>query len=330
MSAFCLTMHAHPPLSAGHILHMNHRSTRLRILLAFLCVLTVWGTTYLGVAIVLRELPPFLSAAMRYALAASLLYVVLRLRNPKPLAGLPLRTVVISGVLLCGFGNGFTVFAMQEVPSGITAMLNSTIPICVTLIDWGFFARKRPSIWTGIGLAAGVAGVALLVQSTTATTGMASIGYVACIAIAVLTWSVGTLVQRDAVPRGKLLALLCGQMGSGAVFLCGAALLNGEFQGLALAPVSASAWLGVVYLALFGSLLTQWSYLWLLTHWPAEKVTTYAVVNPVIAMFLGAVILDEVVTASSLLGASLVLGGVALVLFQHKATVWAQRMLGHG
>ncbi len=124
----------------------------VRIALAFLCILVVWGTTYLAIAIVLRDLPPFLSAAMRFLLAAALLYGLLRLRGPKPLAGLPARTVIVSGVLLCGLGNGFTVFAMQGVPSGIAALLNSTIPICVTLLDWGFFNRRRPRIWTGIGL----------------------------------------------------------------------------------------------------------------------------------------------------------------------------------
>ncbi|MBW7929921.1 MAG: EamA family transporter [Gammaproteobacteria bacterium] len=309
---------------------MDQHAPRSAILLAFLCVLVVWGTTYLAVAIVLRDLPPFLSAAMRYTLAAVVLYAGLRLRQPRPMAGLPVRTVVISGVLLCGCGNGFTVFAMQQVPSGIAALLNSTIPICVTLVDWGFFARRRPSIWTGIGLAAGVGGVTLLVRQTTATTGLAGIGYVACLALAVLTWSVGTLVQRDAVPRERLLALLCGQMAAGAAFLCAAGLLNDEFSSLDLARVSAPAWLGVLYLALFGSLLTQWCYLWLLSRWPAEKVTTYAVVNPVIAMFLGAAVLDEAVTTSSLLGALLVLAGVALVLFEHKAAAWAQRILSPG
>jgi len=299
---------------------MDNPTARLRITLAFLCILVVWGTTYLAIAIVLRDLPPFLSAAMRFCLAASLLYGLLRLRGPRPLAGLPTRTVVISGVLLCGLGNGFTVFAMQGVPSGIAALLNSTIPICVTLVDWGCFARRRPSIWTGLGLAVGVTGVAFIVHQTASTTGLAGIGYIASLAIAVASWSVGTLVQRNAVPRDRLLALLCGQMAAGAAFLCVAALLDGEFAGLHLAATRPAAWLAVAYLAVFGSLLAQWSYLWLLTRWPAEKVTTYAVVNPVIALLLGAVVLDEPVTLSSLAGAVLVLAGVALVLFERKVT----------
>ncbi len=297
---------------------MSNDTPRIGIALAFFCILVVWGTTYLAIVIVLRDLPPFLSAAMRFLLAATLLYGVLRLRNPRPLAGLPTRTVIISGVLLCGLGNGFTVFAMQGVPSGIAALLNATIPISVALIDWGFFARRRPSIWTGIGLIVGVCGVGLIVLQTASATGLKGIGYMASLAIAVISWSVGTLVQRNSVPRDRLLALLCGQMAAGAAFLCCAGLVHGELPQLRLAAVAPGAWLALAYLALFGSVLAQSSYLWLLTHWPAEKVTTYAVVNPVIALLLGSLVLGEPVTAASMAGAVLVLGGVALVLFEHK------------
>lgn len=302
----------------------------VRIALAFLCILVVWGTTYLAIAIVLRDLPPFLSAAMRFLLAAALLYSLLRLRGPKPLAGLPARTVIVSGVLLCGLGNGFTVFAMQGVPSGIAALLNSTIPICVTLLDWGFFNRRRPRIWTGIGLVVGVCGVGLIVSQTASTTGLRGLGYMVSLAVAVTAWSIGTLVQRGAVPRQRLLALGCGQFAAGGAFLCLAALLHGEFSGLRLGTVAPEGWLALAFLAVFGSILAQSSYLWLLTRWPAEKVTTYAVVNPVIALVLGSLVLDEPVSWSSTAGAALVLAGVALVLFEHKMAVLVARAFRRG
>jgi drug/metabolite transporter (DMT)-like permease len=297
---------------------MDNQPYAGRIALAFLCILSVWGTTYLAIAIVLRDLPPFTSAAMRFLLAAALLYGLLRLRGPRPLAGLPWRKVVVSGVLLCGLGNGFTVFAMQGVPSGVAALLNSTIPICVTLVDWGFFSRRRPRIWTGIGLVVGVGGVALIVHQTAASAGLHSLGYMASLAIAVTSWSVGTLVQRGAVPRERLLALGCGQLASGGAFLCLAALLHGELPRLRLDAVAPAGWMAVAYLAVFGSVLAQSSYLWLLTRWPAEKVTTYAVINPVIALLLGSLVLGEVITPTSAAGAALVLAGVTLVLFEHK------------
>ncbi len=303
---------------------------RLRIALAFLCILVVWGTTYLAIAIVLRDLPPFLSAAMRFLLAAALLYGLLRLQGPRPMAGLPTRTVIVSGILLCGLGNGFTVFAMQGVPSGIAALLNSTIPICVTLLDWGFFSRRRPSPWTGIGLVVGVGGVGLIVSQTASTAGLRGLGYMLSLAVAVTAWSIGTLVQRGAVPRQRLLALGCGQFASGGAFLCLVALWRGEFAGLDLGAVAPAGWLALAFLAVFGSILAQSSYLWLLTRWPAEKVTTYAVVNPVIALVLGSLVLDEPVTWSSTAGAALVLGGVALVLFEQQITAALRRRSSQG
>jgi drug/metabolite transporter (DMT)-like permease len=279
----------------------------------------VWGTTYLAIAIALQSFPPFASAAIRFFLAASLLYGWLRLQGPRPLAGLPVLRVVASGVLMCGLGNGFTVFAMQGVPSGVAALMNSTIPICVTLLDWGFFNRRRPRIWTGIGLVAGVSGVTLIVQQTASVSGTRGLGYVASLGIAVTAWSVGTLLQRHAVPKERLVALGCGQMIAGGAFLCLAAAVHGELPRLHLADTSLAGWLALFYLAAFGSLLAQLSYLWLLARMAAEKVTTYALVNPVIALLLGAVVLGEKVTVASLLGALLVLGGVALVLFERRA-----------
>ncbi len=291
---------------------------RGRVVLAFCCILVVWGTTYLAIAIVLRSFPPFASAAIRFLLAASLLYGWLRVKGPRPLAGLPVRTVVASGILMCGFGNGLTVFAIQGVPTGAAALLNSTIPICVTLLDWGFFNRRRPRIWTGIGLLAGMAGVALIVHQASSLTGLRGPGYVGALAVAIVTWSVGTLLQRHAVPRERLLALGCGQMAAGSAFLFLAALLHGEARELDFAGVTLPGWLALAYLVVFGSLIAQSAYLWLLARMPAEKVTTYAVVNPVIALVLGTLVLREPVTLTSAVGALLVLGGVALVLFERN------------
>lgn len=290
----------------------------LRIALAFFCILVVWGSTYLAIAILLRYLPPFTSAALRFLLAAAILYGWLRLRDPRPLAGLPWRQVLICGVLMCGFGNGFTVVAMQGVPSGVAALLNSTIPICVVLLDWAFFHKRRPRIWTGFGLGIGVAGVALIVDQTHALSGLKGAGYLAALAIAVTSWSVGTLLQRGAITRDRLVAFSCAQLGVGGTFLASVALVRGEASSLDLSVVEPAGWLALFYLAVFGSVLAQSSYLWLLSRMPAEKVTTYAVVNPAIALILGGVVLGEEVTGASAFGALLVLVGVSLVLFERR------------
>lgn len=309
---------------------MSADATRARVALAFTCILVVWGTTYLGIAIVLRSLPPFASAAMRFLAAGTILWALLRLRGARPLAGLPAREVIASGVLMCGFGNGFTVVAMQGVASGTAALLNSTIPICVTLLDWAFFRRRRPRVWTALGLVVGVAGVALIVGETASISGGRSVAYLAALALAVSTWSVGTLLQRGLVPRERLLALGCGQMLAGGVFLALVAAVRGEWAAVDLAAVTPEGWLALGYLVVFGSLLAQSSYLWLLARMPAEKVTTYAIINPAIALVLGGVVLGETVTGASALGAFLVLAGVALVLFERQAATAVARLLGAG
>ena len=297
---------------------MSAEAPRARLILAFLCIFVVWGTTYLAIAVLLRSLPPFTSAAIRFALAAALLYGWLRWRGPRPLAGLPVGTVVASGVLMCGLGNGLTVYAMQGVPSGMAALLNATIPIAIALLDWAFFQRRRPGAWVAVGLCAAVAGVALTVQQSLAVSGIGGIGYVGALGLAVTAWSIGTLLQRGAVGADRLLALGCGQMASGAGFLCLAAIVNGEAGRIDPGAVTAAGWLALVYLAAFGSVLAQSSYLWLLARLPAEKVTVYAVANPVIALFLGALLLGEPLTLASVLGAALVLTGVAVVLFERR------------
>jgi drug/metabolite transporter (DMT)-like permease len=184
---------------------MTADASRARVALAFACILLVWGTTYLGIALVLRSFPPFASAGLRFLAAGALPWGLLRLRGARPLAGLPVREVVLSGVLMCAGGNGLTVFAMQGVASGTAALLNSTIPICVTLLDSAFFRKRRPRVWTALGLVVGVGGVALIVGETASLGGGRSVAYLGALALAVGTWSVGTLLQRGLVPRERLL-----------------------------------------------------------------------------------------------------------------------------
>jgi drug/metabolite transporter (DMT)-like permease len=309
---------------------MTADASRARVALAFTCILLVWGTTYLGIALVLRSFPPFASAGLRFLAAGALLWGLLRLREARPLAGLPASEVVLSGVLMCAGGNGLTVFAMQGVASGTAALLNSTIPICVTLLDWAFFRKRRPRVWTALGLVVGVGGVALIVGETASLGGGRSVAYLGALALAVGTWSVGTLLQRGLVPRERLLALGCGQMLAGGVALVVAAALRGEWAAVDFGAASLESWLALGYLVVFGSLLAQSSYLWLLARMPAEKVTTYAIINPAIALALGGLVLGETVTGASVLGALLVLAGVALVLFERQAAAAVARLLGAG
>src|SRR4030095_9999994 len=153
------------PRAAAKCPPMSTASLQVRIALAYGCIYLVWGTTYLGIALAIRTVPPFVSGGVRFLLAAALMFAWLWLRDRAQLKGLPWRPALLSGVLLGGAGNGFVVWAQQGVPSGIAALLLASIPVVVLLFNWAFFERRAPDrrALTGTGLA--LAGVATIVAT---------------------------------------------------------------------------------------------------------------------------------------------------------------------
>ena len=296
---------------------MNATSLKLRISLAYGCIYLVWGTTFLGIALALRTLPPFTSGAMRFLLAASIMSGWLWLRDRRQLRGLPWRHALLSGVLLGGSGNGFVVWAQQGLPSGIAALLLAAVPVVVLLLNWAFFERQAPGGRAIAGTGLALAGVATIVAARHGVGGAASPAYMLAIIVAILSWSIGTLLQRRSTRPAQLLGVTSVQMLGAGLFLTAMALANREWIGLDPARVSALSVAAVVYLAVFGSIVALTCYVWLLTQEPAQKVATYALVNPVVAVLLGAIVLGERVTAATVAGALLVLAGVALVLFRN-------------
>lgn len=295
---------------------MSTASLQLRIALAYGCIYLVWGTTYLGIALAIRTVPPFVSGGVRFLLAAALMFAWLTLRDRAQLKGLPWRPALLSGVLLGGAGNGFVVWAQQGVPSGIAALLLASIPVVVLLLNWAFFERRAPErrALTGTGLA--LAGVATIVATRHGIGGEVAPVYLLALLLAVVSWSTGTLLQKRAARPAQLLGIAAVQMLAGGLFQTTMGLATGEWIGFDPAQVSLGSALAVLYLAVFGSIIALTCYVWLLTQEPAQKVATYALVNPVIAMLLGAIVLGEAITAATVAGAVLVIAGVTLVLFQ--------------
>jgi drug/metabolite transporter (DMT)-like permease len=298
------------------------KSDVLAIGAAFAGLYVIWGTTYLAIAIVIQTIPPFISGAFRFFVAAALMYAWLRLRNPRPFAGLNLWLTATCGVLLSGMGNGLVVWAQQGIPSGIAALIVTSVPVLVLVLDWAFFSRKAPSGRALLGVAVAVTGVVTIVSHTRTLSGNAQPLYLLSMFAATLAWSFGTLLQKRVATRDNVLSFTCAQMFFGGVFQLAMSVVDGEWSGFELASISLSAMIGVVYLIVFGSLIAVNCYLWLLTRVSAQKVTTYALVNPVVALLLGALVLDEKITPLAALAAVLVLGGVALVLFQ-DSKLWS-------
>jgi drug/metabolite transporter (DMT)-like permease len=286
------------------------------VIAAFAAIYFVWGTTYLAMAFVIHAMPPFIAGATRFLLAGGLMYAWLRWRKPRPFEGVSPLMLVVTGVLLTGIGNGLIFFAQQAIPSGIAALIVGAVPVIVLVLDWAFFSKRQPTPQALFGTAIAIAGVVTIVLHTRTLSGNTEPMYVIAALTATVGWSFGTLLQKRAARPETVLSFTCGQMLVGGVFQLMLSVFSGEWQRFDPGAISLSAVLAVMYLVVFGSILTLNCYLWLLTRVAAPKVTTYALVNPVVALVLGALVLDERITVLAVVAAALVLVGVALVLFQ--------------
>jgi drug/metabolite transporter (DMT)-like permease len=298
--------------------HPVSRGVRLSfaVLAAFAGIYLIWGTTYLAIAFAIHSMPPFISGVARFALAGAVMYVWLRARSPRPFAGVNVPMMALSGVLLSGVGNGFVLWAQQGIPSGIAALFVAAVPVLVLIFDWAFFSKRAPTKQALVGIAVAVAGVVTIVMHTRTLSGNAQPLYVFAMFVATTGWSIGTLLQKRSANAGTVLSFTCGQMLFGAAFQLLMSIVTGEWVRFDPAAISLPGVLAILYLVVFGSIVALNCYLWLLTRVPAPKVATYALVNPVVALILGAAVLGESVTPLAMVAALLVLFGVALIVFQ--------------
>jgi drug/metabolite transporter (DMT)-like permease len=297
----------------------NHpRPALAQVLLAFAGIYIIWGTTFLAIALVIRTIPPFFSGAVRFLIAASLMYAWLRTREPRPFARLHIGGTILCGVLMSGMGNGFVIWAQTGLPSGIAALFVGALPVSTLILDWLFFSRRPPTSQSALGVAIGLAGVVVLAAHTHSFSGAVRPIHVIAVLTAELAWSTATLLQRRFVTADRVLNFGCLQMLAGAVFQLLMGCLDREWVGFVPAHISLQSVLALLYLVVFGSIIAVNCYSFLVAHVPAQKVTTYALVNPVIALALGTLVLHERVSPAAILSAILVLVGVALVLFQRR------------
>jgi drug/metabolite transporter (DMT)-like permease len=286
------------------------------MLAAFAAIYFFWGTTYLAIAVAIREIPPFISGSMRFVLAGLAMYAWLRWRDAKPLANVDFKMAALTGVLLTGVGNGLVVWAQQGIPSGIAALVVTAVPVIVLLLDWAFFSKRAPTRQALIGTTVAVVGVVTIVTHTRSLSGEAHPLYLLSLLLATVGWSFGTLIQKRVVQPGTVLSFTCAQMLFGGLFQLLMSFVDGEWSHFDPSTITWSSLAAVAYLVVFGSIVGLNCYLWLLTKVPAPKVATYALVNPVVALLLGSVVLNERLTPLSIMATVLVLAGVGLVLFQ--------------
>lgn len=281
----------------------------LRLLLALAAVYVIWGSTYLAMRVAVHGLPPLLMGATRFILAGALLlgYAVVR-GDRLPGARQWLLSLPVGALLFVG-GNGFVAIAVQSVPSGVAAVVCATMPLWVAVLSAA--TGERPSAREWIGLVVGFAGVVVLF-------GGASLGghpaHAVLIVLAPLCWAGGSvLARRLPLPGGAAGSGL--QMITGGVAVGVIALARGEHF---TAGAPAAAWLAVTYLVVFGSLVAFSAYHWLLHHTRPALATSYAFVNPAIAVLLGAALAGEHLGLDTLLAATLIIVAVALVVTGRK------------
>ncbi|MEV1331690.1 EamA family transporter [Micromonospora costi] len=286
---------------------------------ALVLVYVLWGSTYLGIRIAVETLPPLVSAALRFAAAAAVLALVLRLRGGPGALRVDRRqlgSAALVGVLLLAGGNGLVVLAESgppdtAVPSGIAALLVATVPLLVVLLRT--VTGDRPRFWTFAGVTLGFLGLVLLVVPTGGSGAVPLVGALTVV-VGAVSWSVGSFLSgRIRMPANPFVATVY-EMLAGAAVLAVLAVCRGELREFHPAQVSTRSWLALAYLMVAGSLVAFTAYVWLLQHAPISLVATYAYVNPAVAVALGALLVAEPITAQVLLGGAVIVAGVALVV----------------
>ncbi len=276
---------------------------------AFLLVYVIWGSTYLAIHVAIDTIPPFVMAGLRFLVAGAVLYAVARLLGaPKPERG-EWRPAAIVGLFLLLGGNGGVVLAQKTVPSGLASLLVAGVAIWMALFEALRRGGKWPSLPVAAGLVGGLGGVALLFFPWGS---VETVGAVALVA-ATMSWALGSIYARGArLPKSPFVATAVEMMagGAGLILLAGATGQWGKFDLKALTAASIAAW---AYLAVFGSIVAFTAYVWLLTVRPPSMVATYAYVNPVVAVALGAIFLHETVTPRMIAAAAAILGSVAVI-----------------
>lgn len=282
---------------------------------ALSAVYVIWGTTYLGIRVANETLPPLLAAGLRFLIAGAVLYAIAVRRGdvegdrPGPDQW---RAAAIVGIALVAGGNGLVVLAERTIPSGVASLIIALVPLWMVLVD-RVLLRRRVAGLTVFGLVLGFGGAALLIGTTAFDESAPLSGMLVCVA-ATLSWTSGSLYSRNApLPHRPLVGAAMEMMvGGAALLVLGAA--RDEIPLVRFEDFSLASLLALGYLVTFGSWVGYTSYVWLLRNARTTLVSTYAYVNPVVAVFLGWLILDETITAWTVVAGAIIVVAVAIII----------------
>jgi drug/metabolite transporter (DMT)-like permease len=284
-----------------------------KIVAAFAAVYLIWGSTYLAIRFAIETIPPHLMASVRFLVAGAILYAWARARGaPRPTFQNWRAAAIVGGLLLLG-GNGAVVWAETRVPSGVTSLLVATVPIWMALLDARSNGGRRPAPAVIGGLVLGLGGLALLLAPGRLAGRVDLLGAGALI-VGSFSWAFGSILSRTAkLPKSGFLAAAM-EMLTGGVWLLLFGLVTGQGGQLTMSALSAKSLASLAYLIVFGSLVGFTAYIWLLGATTASRVSTYAYVNPVVAVLLGWAFAGEAMTLRTMLASAVIVAAVALII----------------
>jgi drug/metabolite transporter (DMT)-like permease len=298
------------------------KPSRLAFIMAFGAIYVIWGSTYLGIRVAVETLPPFLMAGARFAIAGTLLFTFLKLRGAAWPTALQWRDQAIVGVFLLLGGNAVVSWAELKTPSGITSLILGASPLIVVIFDWMRPGGRRPTLGLIAGVFVGIAGIALLVGP-----GSIPEGYqppmvdVIALFLASVSWWIGSFYSKHGKTRTPLMLASSMQMLCGSACMLLTGLVLGEGGGFRASSVTLQSWVAFSYLVVVGSILAFPVYVWLLEHSTPAKVSTYAYVNPVVAVFLGWALIGEPLNLRIIVAAAVIVGAVAIITIGKARTL---------
>jgi drug/metabolite transporter (DMT)-like permease len=291
----------------------------IKIVAAFAAIYIVWGTTFLAIRFALETIPPFMMAGLRFTIAGLMLFAWSYYRYSFKISLSDLNLPVVTGVLMIFVGHGSLAWAEQYISSGFAALLCSAIPVWMVLMGWIQSRSDQPDKFTVIGIILGITGVALLSGtgeefsiSTTASSGTVITSIIFLVSSG-LFWAFGSVQSRKFNKDIPLLYSVSIQILAGGAALLLLGFLRGEVAETSIANISIVSVTSLLYLIFFGTLIGYSSYVWLLKVSTPAKVGTYAFFNPLIAVLLGWIIVDEPITSVMIFGAAAILVSVLLI-----------------
>jgi len=297
----------------------TERHFTVKKIIAFAMISVFWGISYMAIRLAIDTIPPLLMAGIRFTIAGILLVVYCMLRYKILPALSDWRQAAVPGILMFVLGNGNLTWAEQYVPSGLASLIIAMLAVWIVLIDWLIYKSRRPDIATGLAIFLGLAGVTLLSVSgdemllPTEHSGISFLGGIFILVFASISWASGSVYARYIHTKLPILYMIGMQILIGGLVLFVIGTWQGEWQDFSINKITIQSYFAMFYLVVFASILAYSAYIWLMRVSSPAMVGTYAFFNPLVAVFLGWLLLKEPLTLQTGAAAALILSSIFIV-----------------